>query len=271
MNNYNVVGDVAGQYFTLKALLDKMPKDSELICLGDPIDRGPRSKQVVEFLMSNGQTVNSNHAHLMVEAWEQSAMPGAFPRYYEKGIWLYNGAIQTLTSYDIDWVAKLNFQSHQSMYETVLNYDETNLHTIIPKAHIDFLKNCPMYIETDKFAMTHAPLNFQKSLDEASEIGSGFVDGVDYDSEYSILWNRYVTNKPHPKLNGKINLFGHNASDNVKVYTPRYPAGIKLTEEEFDNFNKSDIYAICLDTSSAKVLTGLHLPTMKLYTQEYID
>lgn len=271
MNNYNVVGDVAGQFLTLKALLAKMPQDAELLCLGDPIDRGPRSKEVIEFLMTNGKTVNSNHAHLMVEAWEQSAMPGAYPRYYEKGIWFQNGAIATMTSYDDKWVEKIDFQTYRNSFDMLIRYDEPKLCAIIPREHIQFLKNCPMYIETDKFAMTHAPLDSKMSLDEASRLGGGFDEDHDYISDRSLLWNRYVSNKPNPKLNGKINLFGHNASDEIKAYTPKYPNGIKLTPDEFNSFDKTTIYAICLDTSSAKVLTGLHLPTMTLYKQEYID
>lgn len=270
-DNYNVIGDVAGNYLTLKALLGKMPKDSELLCLGDPVDRGPRSKEVVEFLMNNGKTINSNHAHLMVECWEHSAMPGAKPRYYEHDIWFYNGAIQTMSSYDPDWMAKAEFCHSTNMYTTVLGFKEEKIHTMIPREHIQFLKNCPMFIETDGFVMTHAPLHIKKTLMQASELGTGFSDGVDERSNNNLLWNRYVGDKPHPNLNGKINLFGHNSSDKAKVYTPRYPQGIKLSPEEFETFPKSDIFAICLDTSSAKVLTGLHLPTMKLYTQEYID
>lgn len=272
MDNYNVVGDVAGQFLTLKALLAKMPQDAELLCLGDPVDRGPRSKEVVEFLMTNGKTVNSNHAHLMVEAWEQSAMPGAHPRYYEKGIWFQNGAIQTMTSYDSDWSTKIQFASYSEMYNTIVTYKEDKLHTIIPREHIQFLKNCPLYIESENFAMTHAPLHEKLTLEQACDLGSGFMDWrSDEASDRSLLWNRYVGNKPNPHLKGKINVFGHNSSDNAKVYTPSFPNGIKLKPDNFHSFDMSDVYAICLDTSSVKVLTGLHLPTMTLYQQEYID
>ena len=82
----------------------------------------------------------------------------------------------------------------------------------------------------------------------------------------------------------KLNLFfnnssssSFNSSDKVKIYTPQFPNGIKVTPEQMEEYKKSDmfktypIYAICLDTSSAKVLTGMHMPTMTLYTQEYID
>ena len=119
----NVVGDVAGNFKTLKALLEKMPSDSELLCLGDPVDRGPRSKSVVEFLMTNGKTINSNHAHMMVEAWEQSAYPEMKPRYYGKDVWFYNGAIQTMGSYDSDWSTKLKFSTYQNGYDTVVHID----------------------------------------------------------------------------------------------------------------------------------------------------
>ena len=271
MNNYNLVGDIAGQFLTLKALLAKMPQDAELISLGDPNDRGPRTKELIEFLMTTGKTINSNHAHLMVEAWEQSAMPGAMFRYYEKGIWFQNGAIQTLTSYDKDWPNKINFQTYQDMYDLVVRYDEDKLHTIIPREHIQFLKNCPMYIETDGFIMTHAPIHEKLTLEQACNLGSGFADVMDYNSDKSLLWNRYVGNKPNPHLNGKVNIFGHNSSDNVKVYTSSFTNGIKLTPDAFKNFDMSQVYAICLDTSSVRVLTGLHLPSMTLYQQEYID
>lgn len=271
MDNYNIIGDIAGQYLTLKALLAKMPQDAEFICLGDPNDRGPNSRQVIEFLINNGKTINSNHAHLMVEAWEQSVMPGAYTRYYEKGIWFYNGAIQTLSSYDDDWSNKIGFESTQAMYETIIGYDEDKLWKLIPKDHIEFLKNCPLYIECENYVMTHAPLHEKLSLVQACNLGDGFANGTDIVSDRSLLWNRYVGNKPNPQLEGKINIFGHNSSDSVKVYTPQFANGIKLTPTDFKEFDMSKVYAICLDTSSSKVLTGLHLPSMTLYQQEYID
>lgn len=274
----NVFGDIAGQFLTLKALIDKMPQGN-LISLGDPNDRGPRSKEVIEFLMDNGDTVNSNHAHMMVEAWKQSANPGAHIPYYDKSVWFYNGGIQTMSSYDEDWMKKINFQSSQRGWDTIMTYDD-KLHRLIPKKHINFLMNCPMYLESHKFVFSHAPLHSKLSLEAASELGSGFAAigwSHDYESQSSLLWNRHVPEEPNLHLNGKINVFGHNPSDKVKIYTAQYPQGLKVTPESFEEFNrvndftKYPIYAICLDTSSAKVLTGLHLPTMRLYQQEYID
>ena len=51
-----VIGDIHGCYQTLKALLAKIspdPQEDVLIFLGDYIDRGPNSKEVITELNSN--------------------------------------------------------------------------------------------------------------------------------------------------------------------------------------------------------------------------
>jgi serine/threonine protein phosphatase 1 len=267
---YNVIGDVAGQLDTLNALLTKMPQ-AKTLCLGDPNDRGPDSKGVIDFLIQTGSDhVMSNHSHFMTEAWKQSSMPGAHPRYYEKDIWFYNGAIQTLTSYNPDWPNILQF-SQEGQY---FHFREDKLWTLIPKDHYQYLMELPKYIETHKFIYTHAPIHQNLTIELACDIGNGFSTfNYDYQSNSSILWNRNVPDKPNNHLNGKINIFGHNASDAVKVYCKKYPNGIKCyNNEDFKReiANIYDVWAICLDTSGAKKLTGLNIETMELYEQEYI-
>lgn len=253
--NFNVVGDIAGNFLTLKALLDQMPKDAELISLGDPNDRGPRSKEVIEFLMTNGQTVQSNHAHMFTERFRQSENPHK-SMYYDRETFFWNGGGQTLNSYGIDWNWK-------------------TLHTHVPKEHIEWLESCPMYIKTDKYFFSHAPLHVYVTIEKASQLGTGFYSEPDPSSDYSLLWNRDVPERPHKELEGRINIFGHNSSDMVKVYTTQFPKGIKVDNTSFQEIlerqDKYPIYGICIDTSSNKVLTGLHIPSMTLYQQKYID
>ncbi len=256
MNNLNVIGDIAGNFLTLKALLDKMP-EAELLCLGDPNDRGPRSKEVIEFLMSNGQTVQSNHAHMFTTTWREMAFPGREPLFYEPGTFIWNGGDSTLDSYQFQCSAK-------------------EMHMYVPEEHIEWLENCPSACEIKDFVFTHAPLHPLLNLKDACNLGTGFHEVPDFfHSDYSIIWNRTVPERPHPDLKGKINVFGHNSSDMVKVYTTQFPRSIKVDNTGFQELlAKQDIYpiyGICLDTSSVKVLTGLHLPTMTIYQQEYID
>lgn len=90
----NIIGDVAGQYKTLLALVAKMPKGSVLL-LGDIVDRGPRSKQVVEWCRKTPdvQVLKGNHEHMMVDF----VLNGC--KEYERDTWMINGGWATIKSY----------------------------------------------------------------------------------------------------------------------------------------------------------------------------
>ena len=44
MQKHYIIGDVHGEYQTLLALVEKLPKDAKLIFVGDLIDRGLQSR-----------------------------------------------------------------------------------------------------------------------------------------------------------------------------------------------------------------------------------
>src|SRR3990167_4499879 len=88
----NIVGDIAGRYDQLLALLKKMP-DDEVISIGDMIDRGPKSKEVIEWFMKNGKAILGNHEHMMLDFYRNE-------NYYEHDVWQQNGGSVTLTSFD---------------------------------------------------------------------------------------------------------------------------------------------------------------------------
>ena len=64
----NIIGDIAGNYLTFLALIKKMP-DDPIVSVGDMIDRGPRSKEVLEWFMRHGSALLGNHEHLMLSAY----------------------------------------------------------------------------------------------------------------------------------------------------------------------------------------------------------
>ena len=190
----NIIGDIAGEYKTLLALIEKMPKD-EIILLGDLNDRGPQSKEVIEWAIKtpNVVTMNSNHGHMMVEAYEQSSLSDPPPRYYEKGIWFYNGGTATLNSCNKDWKNEIMFSEVDMGYGgKMVTYVEHLLHHLIPKNHINFLKNCPMYLKRDNFIISHAPHNVMISLDEASMLGEGFYPFTDEVSDNNLISVSYT-------------------------------------------------------------------------------
>ena len=47
-----VIGDVHGEYEKLRSLLTKIPKDENVCFVGDLIDRGERSAEVVDLVIS---------------------------------------------------------------------------------------------------------------------------------------------------------------------------------------------------------------------------
>lgn len=250
-----IIGDIAGNLKTLKALLSQMPKD-DFIALGDIIDRGPKSKEVLDFIMENGKSLMGNHEHMMIDKFESeqgifNGSQGSRP-YYRPHVWLDNGGLTTMESF---------FPGFTKEYEQ--NY-ELRMSSFVDKKYIDYLKSLPLYYSNKEVFLSHAPKNPHLKLKDANNLGAGFYwdFGYDYKSEGSLLWHR---GSPAPYRN-KLQVYGHNAYQEVLYHTISNPAGV--FKKDLDD---SKIFAIGIDTSRAKILTALHLPSMTIYQQEYID
>lgn len=96
-----IISDIHGCYKTLLALIDKAKlvyPNGELVFLGDLVDRGPMSKEVVEYAISNKiQTCLGNHEHMMVDYYKNQRR-GERSDYMED-IWLLNGGESTIKSF----------------------------------------------------------------------------------------------------------------------------------------------------------------------------
>ncbi len=87
-----VIGDVHGAAQTLAALVARYP-DHTSILVGDIVDRGPRSKEVVEWAMKNRiQVTMGNHEHLLVDHYTTRTE-------YIPGTWKQNGGNKTIKSW----------------------------------------------------------------------------------------------------------------------------------------------------------------------------
>ena len=53
LNLKYIIGDIHGCYNTLMELVDTLPKDAELIFVGDLIDRGKDSLKIIDFIKDN--------------------------------------------------------------------------------------------------------------------------------------------------------------------------------------------------------------------------
>lgn len=129
----NIIGDIAGRFDELMLLLVQMPKDEKIILVGDLVDRGPKSREVVEFAMNtpNVITLKGNHEDMMVDYFLKTGR-------YDKGIWEMNGGNATLMSYSKDSVS-----------------------ATVPTDHIEWMKNLPLYYKEDDLYVSHCPWPFE--------------------------------------------------------------------------------------------------------------
>lgn len=214
----NVIGDIAGNFKTLMALLKKMP-EGKTVSVGDMIDRGPSSKEVIEYFMhaENVEAILGNHEHMMLDYYRHKKLGR---RRYDSSIWAYNGGVATMSSFD-----------HEA-----------------PEAVLDFIENLPQYKEftfgNDTFLISHAFVPPEMKLEES-------LLTIHLPLDDSIIWNR---SKPARIEKYKMQIAGHNSHMGMRTFS-----------------DEKGPFATCIDTSRDKVLTGISLPSMTVYQQEYID
>jgi serine/threonine protein phosphatase 1 len=127
------IGDVHGCASELRMLLNKLPltEESVVVFLGDYVDRGPNSKQVIETVLELKEqcqvvALKGNHEALFLSFLQDPSSEAA-------GMFIYNGGSATLHSY----------ATPEGEYR-------------IPRSHRDFLENLDLYYETDDFFFVHA-------------------------------------------------------------------------------------------------------------------
>ena len=124
-----VFGDIHGQFDGLMKLVNFIDcsADDKLFFLGDLIDRGDRSADVVRWVMENGHTcLRGNHEQMCLDAYRSNEGSLVW-----KG-WMMNGGSNTLDSYDEGRV---------------------------PQEHIDWMQQLPLFMDLGDSWLVHAGLN----------------------------------------------------------------------------------------------------------------
>ncbi|QFS46742.1 metallophosphoesterase family protein [Nostoc sphaeroides] len=132
-----VIGDVHGHYEGLMTLLEAIAptSDDQIYFLGDLIDRGPHSSQVVNFVKRhNYSCLLGNHEQMLLNILtnERTSSP-------RMQAWLYSGGQATVASY------------HEAS---------------IPDDHLDWFKSLPTYLDLGDIWLTHAGVDPSKSVTE---------------------------------------------------------------------------------------------------------
>lgn len=177
-----VIGDVHGYHKQLQdALANADYQDGDrLIFLGDYIDRGPRSREVMEFLLSLKSRDNiflrGNHEEYLIRAFA-----GDIHAY---GILMDNGFISTLRSYGVD-PGTLSYSQSGRHYvlrdgkQVLLDSRELPafLRGVFPPEHLAFIAATRYSFETDPMFFSHA--GAEPSIPLHEQRGTDFVWGMD--------------------------------------------------------------------------------------------
>jgi serine/threonine protein phosphatase 1 len=132
-----VIGDVHGHYEGLMTLLEAIAPTSEdqVYFLGDLIDRGPHSAQVVNFVKRNNYPcLLGNHEQMLLSILTNECTSSSTMQ-----AWLYGGGQATVASYQEE---------------------------PIPDDHLDWLKALPTYLDLGDIWLTHAGVDPSKSVTE---------------------------------------------------------------------------------------------------------
>lgn len=142
MTRYIAITDIHGEVYKLKNLISKiefLPNDT-IVFMGDYIDRGYFSKEVIDYVIELGKKYNciylmGSHEYAYLHSRKKE-------EYYEYLFWNYGGDA-TVDSYG----------SYENIY----------------KIHGKFLENLKLYYLTDKYLFVHAGINPNYSLEEQEE------------------------------------------------------------------------------------------------------
>ena len=157
------IGDIHGHYDGLMRLVAMIAPTAydTLHFVGDLIDRGPKSAQVVEFVRTNNYPcVLGNHEHLLINAFpEKDPHLGAFQG------WLNSGGQPTLTSYP----------STEALLE-----------------HVDWLKTLPLYIDLGDIFLVHAGLDPHKPLIQQTQMDFCWIRDVFHSHPQPVFDNKRI-------------------------------------------------------------------------------
>ena len=164
------IGDIHGCVHALDTILAEIqPKRYDtIVCLGDFIDQGRDSRDVIDRLMQLHDkcrvvTILGNHEEMLLEALDSK---------HALESWIIAGGFATLNSYRFGGSVD-----------------------VIPADHIDFIRGCRDYFETNTHIFTHAGYDAELPLEEQPE--------------YCLRWALLEEPYPPPHISGKKAVVGH--------------------------------------------------------------
>ena len=180
MKNYWIIGDIHGEIGLLDRLLKQIDRfDPDLIVfLGDYIDRGPHSKEVIDRISGLEREVvclMGNHEMMMLNAMEDMGY-GHSPI----ELWYYNGGEATLQSFG--FTSFFNFQTDMDPDDLAFFHNLEMSHTIELPGNLKILA-------THAGVSPFIPLSDQMNMENYSKLNRYLLERQ-IEPEDSFLWVR---------------------------------------------------------------------------------
>lgn len=179
---YYAIADLHGRYDLLKKAQQRIKEDNfdlsgedyKVIFLGDYIDRGPQSKEVIEHLMeADVISLKGNHEDMAVTVCSD-------PSKDHINWWIGNGGDKTLHSYGHP------YREYVDQYSPSYMDDE----------HLKWMANLPLYYETERHVFVHAGIPTEDAP-------------LDRQNTEKMMWMLYNP-KDHGGWKGKHVVHGHH-------------------------------------------------------------
>lgn len=152
------ISDIHGEYEKLCAVLEKVSpqKEDTIIFMGDYIDRGEKSREVVDKIIDMQNICNCVY---LIGSHEYALLHASSDDYYHYLFWNYGGN-KTADSYG--------------------SFDN------IFKIHGDFFKSLKFYYLTDKYLFIHAGINPKYPLEEQDEVDMVYIRRNFYEHKHNL-------------------------------------------------------------------------------------
>jgi len=152
-HNVWVIGDIHGFNETLRTLVANLAlqRGDYVVLLGDLIDRGPNSYDVVQYVKTspNIVTVKGNHEKMMIELF---SLPRLESPDVKLATWMYNGGRATAISYINAFTDEVG-NEYTDLLDQAINQDKL------------WMNQLPSQIVLDKWRLVHAGYDPEVDLD----------------------------------------------------------------------------------------------------------
>lgn len=235
MENIYIIGDVHGCYNTLMSLLKKLPQNAKVCYVGDLIDRGSNSKDVIELVKTNNyDCVLGNHELFFIDN---------VPK-------ILNDEIDEETK---EWLFKYGGK------ETLKSYllENSELDKELLAEHLEYLKSLPDFIEykdlkteDDRYlVVSHSNVGDKWQFKDYPK------DSIEYQQFLKTIYFGRFKNYDNKNI---YNVFGHTPVEKIDI----------------ENGYKTNIDTGCVYDNEVNLkgyLTAFKFSNLKVIKQENIE